>query len=245
MIKQPSRAHSLLFATFTSHTTARILAALVILVAISKPIFAADTYCSDLTAVSATSGWSTVQKDMSIDKKPITLGGKVYPKGLGTHSPSEIVYNLNGKYALFAADVGIDDQTAGKGSVEFLVYADDSLLFKSGVLRGKMAPAEISVSVAGKNKLKLVVTIGPDTYDMDDADWAGALLVEKATVALQPHPEASPAVQSPALPAKAGLPAIDARNARPSVDARGREAQGDPPRQGSAPRWFLRRPVNF
>jgi len=55
-----------------------------------------------------------VQKDLSIDKKPITLGGKVYPKGLGTHAPSEIVYNLDGKYATFTADVGIDDETRAK-----------------------------------------------------------------------------------------------------------------------------------
>ena len=144
----------------------------------AAPLSAAAVNCSDLTAVSATSGWSTVQKDKSIDQKPITLGGKVYPKGLGTHAPSEIVYTLNGKYASFTADVGLDDETAGKGSVEFQVFADDSLLFKSGVMKGNVTAKQIDVSVAGRNKLRLVTTIGGDTYDMDDADWAGAQLLE-------------------------------------------------------------------
>jgi hypothetical protein len=145
----------------------------------------AIVYCSDMTAVSATSGWSTVQKDKSIDQKPITLGGKIYAKGLGTHSPSEIVYNIDGKYATFSADAGIDDETAGKGTVEFAVYADDSLLFKSNVIKGQASVAKISVNVAGKNKLKLVTTIGLDTYDMDDADWGGAQLAEKTAVSIR------------------------------------------------------------
>lgn len=150
----------------------------------ARPAAAATVHCSDLATVSATSGWSTVQKDLSIDKKPITLGGKVYPKGLGTHAPSEIVYNLDGKYATFTADVGIDDETAGKGSVEFQVFADDSLVYHSGVMKGNVAAKKISISVAGKKKLKLGVTIGTDTYDMDDADWAAPQLAEKDPVAL-------------------------------------------------------------
>ena len=127
-----------------------------------------------------------MQKDKCINTNPIMLGGKQYAKGLGTHSPSEIVYNLNGKYATFSAEAGIDDGTKGKGSAEFLVYGDDSLLFKSPIIRGQASLAKINVSVAGRNKLKLVVTIGGDTYDMDDADWGSAMLTEKPTVSIAP-----------------------------------------------------------
>jgi hypothetical protein len=174
------------------HTRVNYLAAMRILIVIlclgflieARNVLAADIYCSDLTAVSSTSGWSTVQKDMSIGSKPITLAGKVYAKGLGTHSPSEIVYNLNAKYTIFTTEVGVDDGTAGKGSVEFQVFVDDSLAFTSGVMKGNMVPKLAVIEVNGKKKLKLVVTIGPDTYDWDDADWAGARLTEKPVVAL-------------------------------------------------------------
>jgi hypothetical protein len=190
----------------------------------ASDVFAADVYCSDLTAVSATSGWSTVQKDKCINTNPIMLGGKLYTKGLGTHSPSEIVYNLNGKYATFTVDAGIDDGTKGKGSSEFLVYGDDSLLFKSPVIRGQMAPAKINVSVLGKNKLKLVVTIGPDTYDMDDADWGGAMLTEKTATSIAPLAPVAGA-RYPAFPWQDGM------------DIRG--AQVRPPRGGAMPHVLL------
>ncbi len=186
------------------------LALLVFLFAF-RPASAGDTYLSDLTAVSATSGWSTVQKDKCINTNPINLGGKVYAKGLGTHAPSEMVYNLGGKYAAFSAVVGIDDGTQGKGSSEFLVYADDSLLFKSGVLKGQMTPAKIAVNVTGRNKLKLVTTIGPDTYDMDDADWADAQLAEKPTVRLLPQNGLSARTQAQARPdGTSGVLTVDA-----------------------------------
>jgi len=51
-------------------------------------------------------------------------------------------------------------------------------------MKGNVAAKKISVSVAGKKKLKLGVTIGTDTYDMDDADWAAPQLAEKDPVAL-------------------------------------------------------------
>ncbi|WP_344447802.1 NPCBM/NEW2 domain-containing protein, partial [Kitasatospora nipponensis] len=51
---------------------------------------------SDLTWSSARSDFGTVQKDRSVDSKPITLNGTAYPKGLGTHANGAITYALNG-----------------------------------------------------------------------------------------------------------------------------------------------------
>ncbi len=134
------------------------------------------TYLSDLTAVSATAGYGTVQKDLSISGNPITLNGTVYAKGIGTHAASTIVYNLAGAYTTFVSTVGIDDEENGKGtgSVDFQVYGDGVLLFDSGVLTNGHT-ANIAVSVAGVKTLTLVATNGvAGSIDYDHADWANA-----------------------------------------------------------------------
>ena len=145
---------------------------------------AVTTYLSDLSWVSATAGWNTVQKNLSIAGNPITLGGVTYAKGIGTHAVSQIVYNLNGAYSNFISDVGIDSEENGRGigSVDFQVIGDGKLLFDSGVLTNASPVVSINVSVAGVQTLTLLATNGvAGSIDYDHADWAGARLLSSAS----------------------------------------------------------------
>ena len=135
------------------------------------------TYLSDLPWVSATAGYGTVQLDKTINGNPITLGGVVYPKGIGTHASSTIIYNLNGQYDTFLSDVGVDDEENGKGtgSVDFQVIGDGKVLFDSGILHNGGPATHIDVSVAGVKQLELLATNGvAGSIDYDHSDWAGA-----------------------------------------------------------------------
>lgn len=79
---------------------------------------------SSLTPVAATQGFGTLQQNLTVEGKPITLRGKAYAQGLGTHSASRIEYALKTEgspFVRFKAVVGIDDETAGKGSAVFRV----------------------------------------------------------------------------------------------------------------------------
>lgn len=145
----------------------------------------AATYLSDLTWTGMTNGYGPAERDRSngdagsADGRPISLNGVGYPKGLGVHAPSEITYNLGGNYTTFVTDMGIDDEVAkgSCGSVEFLVYADNVLLYSSGRITPTTATKSLSVNVAGKQTLKLVVTTAGDDPYCDHADWAGARLL--------------------------------------------------------------------
>ncbi len=140
------------------------------------------TYLSDINWTSATNGWGPVEKDRSnseqgaTDGNPLTLNGVKYTKGLGVHAGSDVRYNLNGAYKTFLADVGVDDEVGGNGSVIFQVYADGALLYDSGTLLGSSTTKQVSVDVTGKNELRLVVTIAGDNDWYDHADWANARL---------------------------------------------------------------------
>jgi hypothetical protein len=143
---------------------------------VTTPAKQTVTYLSDLTAISATAGYGTVQKDKSILGNTITVAGVTYAKGIGTHAASTITYNLAGAYTTFVSTVGIDDEETGKGTgeVDFHVYGDGVLLFDSGVLTNGQS-ANIAVSVAGVQTLTLVATNGiANDIDYDHADWAGA-----------------------------------------------------------------------
>ncbi|HET6251784.1 MAG TPA: NPCBM/NEW2 domain-containing protein [Tepidisphaeraceae bacterium] len=147
-------------------------------VASATTLAAGNAYLSDLTPVSATVGWGTLQDDQSIKGNPITLRGVVYAKGLGAHAQSTIVYNTNGNYSTFVSDVGLDDETAGQGAVDFQVIGDGKVLFDSGVLTGASPVVHISVSIAGVKQLTLQANPGvAGSIDFDHADWAGAELL--------------------------------------------------------------------
>ncbi len=137
---------------------------------------------SDLVPSSATNGWGPWERDTSNgeseggDGKPLTINGTVYPKGLGVHADSEIVYLLDGRCSRFTADIGVDDETGGNGSVVFAVKADAEQLFSSGIVRGGTAPQRVDVDLQGRKELRLIVTNGGDGAAYDHADWAAALL---------------------------------------------------------------------
>jgi hypothetical protein len=152
--------------------------------ATTQQIVSNSVNLSSLQWVSATVGWGTVQKNLSIKGNPITLRGTTYSTGIGTHAVSQIVYNLAGQYASFVSDVGIDDETAGQGAVDFQVIGDGKILFDSGVLTGTSPVVHINVSVAGVQQLTLVATNGiAGSIDYDHADWAGAQLLLGAPTA--------------------------------------------------------------
>lgn len=109
------------------------------------------------------------------DGGPLMLGNIPYARGLGVHAPSDLSYNLAGACnGAFIADVGIDQAAGNRGSVVFQVFLDNQKAFDSGVMRGGDLRQPVSVSVAGKQTLRLVVTDGGDGNVSDLADWAAA-----------------------------------------------------------------------
>src|SRR5207302_8469376 len=119
-------------------------------------------YASDLPWVSATTGYGTVQKDLSEGGHTLTLRGVTYAKGIGTHAVSQIVYNLGGQYTNFLSDIGIDDEENGKatGHVDFQVLGDGKTLYDSGVLTNASPIVHVNVSMAGVQQVTLVANNG-------------------------------------------------------------------------------------
>jgi alpha-galactosidase len=151
----------------------------VVLVAAPPP--SGSTPLSDVTWVSAANGWGPAEKDMSNgetaagDGHPITIRGHVYPKGLGVHATSDIVYYLGGNCSSLTSDVGIDDETNGNGEVTFQIFAGDTKIADSGAVTGTSPAKTLTADLTGATWLRLHVDPdGANTYD--HSDWGGPVL---------------------------------------------------------------------
>ena len=111
---------------------------------------------------------------MAGDGQPIRIRGRTYEKGLGVHAPSLIRYRLQRTCTRFTADVGIDDETAGAGTVAFEVWSDGQKLYDSGLVTGTTPARHVDVELMGKRDLRLFVGTGGDHNGRDHADWGDA-----------------------------------------------------------------------
>ncbi len=141
-----------------------------------------DVYISDLKPIRATVGWGELTPDKSIQGKTLTIAGKTYPKGMGTHSVSELTYALTPAYRLFVATVGIDDETGEKGSAVFRVAIDGRDVFKTARMAGPQGHWNLHVPIPpGSKRISLFADDGGDNNHYDHANWAAAGFVTRAT----------------------------------------------------------------
>lgn len=204
----------------------RLVPGLVLLAGIGPgPDAAADgggtAYLDALDLSHVRQGWGEASARRTIIDQPLTLAGRVYERGLGTHASGVAHVDLDGETTRFRAWVGVDDETEGRGSIRFSIYGDGRSLFDSGVRRGGDAPVQVDVALSGIRHLVLVSGSAGDGQDFDHADWADArfdytgrppALVNappEEKVLLTPPPPASPRIQGPrVVGARPGSPVL-------------------------------------
>jgi len=116
--------------------------------------------------------------DRNVTGGRLRCGERLYLKGLGMHTAARLSYTLGERYKRFQAELGVDDSTAGEGSVRFRVLVDGRQKYVSETVRGGTAAVPISVDVAGAKRLDLIVDFADRADQLDHADWLGARLVE-------------------------------------------------------------------
>ncbi|OME87853.1 hypothetical protein BK120_00535 [Paenibacillus sp. FSL A5-0031] len=142
-----------------------------------------DRYASDLEWLNASSGWSTVKKDKSLDGNAIRLMGSngaiTYEKGFGVHAESRIIFDISDKnYESFNALVGVDQEMTKSSSyadVEFKVLVDGAEKFASGQMKLTDVAKPVDVNVVGSSIVELVVTQSDSDNSEDHASWANAM----------------------------------------------------------------------
>lgn len=131
-------------------------------------------YLDRLEPVSVKQGWGGLMKNKSVWDKTMCIGSQVYHRGLGTHAPAEVVYDLGGKYKAFHGLAGLD--AAANGTITVEIHVDGEKRWDSGRMARHEPAREFSVSVAGAKTLIIIVTDADDGIVGDHADLADAWL---------------------------------------------------------------------
>lgn len=147
----------------------------------------AEVFLGDLKGrcLSATVGFFHVGWNASCwDEQPqLRIGETAYEKGIGVHAPSELVFDIAGKFATFTAEIGMHGVPAERkadgaqpGSSIFIVEGDGRTLFTSPLLREFEPPLAIEVPIAAVERLTLRTTDGGDSNFDDLGCWGNAKL---------------------------------------------------------------------
>ena len=130
-------------------------------------------WLEDLDLSHMTQDWGKPQARKSVGQTPLTVAKVEYTHGVGTHANSELLVRLNGGTAGFTADVGIDDETQGRGQARFEVWGDGKRLATSHLLKGGQPAEHMDVPLKGVKVADLVVaSVGSNDYA--HADWGNA-----------------------------------------------------------------------
>jgi alpha-galactosidase len=171
----------------------------------------ADTvWLDEMDVAKMKQGWGKPQVNRSIREKPLSIAGRTFSRGVGTHAISSLWIEVNGAER-FTATVGVDDAAGGAASVEFRVIADGRKIFESGVMKPGAAAKSMDVDVKGAKLLLLQVTDGGDGVSFDHGNWAEAKFAftgakpraiarpvpKEEAVILTPKPGPAPRINGP------------------------------------------------
>lgn len=117
------------------------------------------------------------QRDKNVLAGPLTLGTKVFDKGIGVHARSSLTFAADKKYDTLAATIGIDAGTLGKGDCVFTVLGDGQPVFNKRV-KGNEPPQDIQVEIGRFEQVTLLVEPGADLDLADHANWCDVRMIK-------------------------------------------------------------------
>ena len=154
-------------------------------------------------------GWGKPQANLSVDKKPLSLDGKHYERGVGSHASGVIYIALDGKATRFQAVVGISDHVENRGTATIKIYGDGNAVLEECRIAGGGAPVQVDLDISGMTLLILKMGDAGDGSSFDHVSWADARFTvtgdaprivprfEEEAYILTPPPGPAPRINGP------------------------------------------------
>lgn len=108
---------------------------------------------------------------------PIEVDGQKFDHGVGVHSRSRLIYDLEGGYDEFVTSFGIDDNSGPHADVAISILVDGQRRFaQQHVRRGKLH-GPIRIDTKRAKRIELLVDFGDNGNLQDRFNWVEAALV--------------------------------------------------------------------
>jgi alpha-galactosidase len=146
----------------------------ILLLVISYKGFSRTIWLDELNVHLMKQDWGSPQINKSILGTSFKVAGTSYRRGIGTHSISRFLVNLDGKAISFSGLAGADDKNDFSGNMEFRIIADKEIIWQSGIIHKGMPAKPFRVNLKNVHKLALLVIEGGDGIMYDHADWLEA-----------------------------------------------------------------------
>ncbi len=162
---------------------------------------------ADLTAMQQ--DWGEPHANLSCDNNKLSIDGKTYKRGVGTHAISKMLIDLQGYGDRIKGAVGVDDESSEKASVEFYILGDKEILWESRRMMKGYPAKSFDVDISGVQKLALYVSDAGDGIHYDHADWVDLRILYHDTMpeviypadqrryVLTPRPPNKPRINGP------------------------------------------------
>lgn len=148
--------------------------------------FAKTVYLDQLDLGYMLQDWGIPLANKSVMGTSLQVNGVKYERGIGSHSVSRFLLNLEGKAKTFSGLAGADDHNDFGGNLEFQVLADRQLVWSSGTLRKGMPAVPFNINLKGVKKLALLIKESGDGIMYDHADWLNAKIETSGSVTPEP-----------------------------------------------------------
>ena len=116
------------------------------------------------------------RRDRNLSGGPISLGQKVYSKGITVHSRTVLEYEVTG-YREFRCVLGVEDSVNASAQAVVRIEGDGRELFHATIRTGDK-PREVRLNLENVERLRLVVDYGDDLDLGDHVAFAEARLLK-------------------------------------------------------------------
>lgn len=115
--------------------------------------------------------WAQPNAGYSCDSNTLSIAGKTYDRGVGTHAVSKMMIDVKTMGKRIKGAAGVDDESGDQATVEFYILGDEQILWESGRMKKGYNAKQFDVDISEIEKLALYVSDAGDGIHYDHANW--------------------------------------------------------------------------